>query len=699
VPDLAFSEMEFLRHSKYQPEERRIKKGVKKSREKEKPKSQRLQDKISTLFRVKKQPLYSIDLNATSHRLSDYDSASVNGHQRYQLHDRCHPTNSVADSSSTTGLYQQLSGFEKGAVSPKKSLQPCDRLQCRSDSREIALSFGRRSDRATTYFTWSDSNRSPVATAGYFQSENDPKQHTSTPESVRRSLENTGVFDGTGIDRGLRGGIRWGRKAASHDSCENSRLIPPPSVLPMNTQKSFPIFISSQPGEQKSPAKAPGQSKQAEIDNKISKSIKLLNIPETPHLIKGSHEQAGENGCILHKENSVVEKYDPKNERPKSISIGDHENIHSIDLSHTDRVATSRIELGQLAYIKRYFSKSMLTNITSGREAHSSHELSEENEHDLETELAKQIPKSSESIERLVSPSNNSKVTICEQQAPSQRDRINTQPPNHITTPSNIRSKVDCIDDKSGRCQPSMLPGNGHAITKNLSLANNTDGIVCARHNDLDSIYIPDSPHSGGRSWLPVRGSLLKQLNRPVSQTHVLSPAVSMQPLYFLQMQEQLPNEPMSALTDMEQIEEAVWQRDGHPSVDEPQPQDYEEGCMESDIGYCDVLGHNEENYGGLLTGNAYFDSHEVLYGKDEDLSSGFQQAGPYRPDPYHSFERSQYFRSQRGINFGNREGICFGHQQEKECDYKHGEDISEFAIRRVGSEGLPGFWRPHRHY
>ncbi|KAH8648968.1 hypothetical protein BGZ60DRAFT_341503, partial [Tricladium varicosporioides] len=63
LPDLAFSEMEFLQHSNYTLQAARDGKVTSKSREKDLRKISRVEEEISTFFQSKKMPLTEINSN------------------------------------------------------------------------------------------------------------------------------------------------------------------------------------------------------------------------------------------------------------------------------------------------------------------------------------------------------------------------------------------------------------------------------------------------------------------------------------------------------------------------------------------------------------------------------------------------------------------------------------------------------------
>jgi hypothetical protein len=196
VPDLAFSEMEFLHHSDRNVPGAKPDKITSKSREKEKRKATRAQDEISTFFKPTKTPLREIDPNMRSRASSTYTACedSLYGRQfaadDYQhSHQRSRPLERTK---------KQALSFGQGTPSDKFSAL-----------REISYGVNyterppdptsRISGKANTYITWSESQISPGATAMSRQLRTANQQCSSTPESIRRSLQKTGIYRDTGI--------------------------------------------------------------------------------------------------------------------------------------------------------------------------------------------------------------------------------------------------------------------------------------------------------------------------------------------------------------------------------------------------------------------------------------------------------------------------------------------------------------------
>ncbi|KAF4627362.1 hypothetical protein G7Y89_g10791 [Cudoniella acicularis] len=199
LPDLAFSEMYFLQHSSLPQKSAKSDKAIPKSREKEQRRALRVEEEISTFFQSTKAPLQEIDPNAKSRELlvlanlkeSVYAKQRITDHQlqdrgRSQSHDLRRPqlNNPHRNHSSDKQLkHSRLSLGERGVEKPPGSA-------------------GKISGKTTSYITWSetqisteDGNGSQHFDTAYEQ------QRSVTPDSIRRSLESTGIYRDTGINK------------------------------------------------------------------------------------------------------------------------------------------------------------------------------------------------------------------------------------------------------------------------------------------------------------------------------------------------------------------------------------------------------------------------------------------------------------------------------------------------------------------
>ncbi|TVY12700.1 hypothetical protein LARI1_G009340 [Lachnellula arida] len=167
-----------------------------KSREKEKQKAARAQEEISTFFKPTRTPLTEFDPNIRGRASSTITALEDSFYDRQLAADRYH--NADGRSQHLEPTRERASTFRQG--SPSSRL-----LKLRETSLGVNYTerppeaTSRISGKANTYITWSESQISPRTTGMPRQLRNTSQQRSSTPESIRRSLEETGIYRGTGI--------------------------------------------------------------------------------------------------------------------------------------------------------------------------------------------------------------------------------------------------------------------------------------------------------------------------------------------------------------------------------------------------------------------------------------------------------------------------------------------------------------------
>jgi hypothetical protein len=293
VPDLAFSEMDFLQRSGRHVSVKEDK-AISKSREKETRKAARAQDEISMFFKSNKIPLQPTSLNkgsvASSTHAKDRRSAAsdqldpdylARHHERSQSFDspqkpsldftRTKPTSDIL--SASVGRNPVINRLEYGPHSPSKI-----------------------SEGASTNISWSETQVSREANPAKLS-----KIHrigaSSTPESIRRSLEKTGIFRDTGISMSAR------RTAAS------PHIYGRPSKRGQTRSTGNPARSTSTPesgGRVASPAR---------LGNHELTSSHGVHRPDPGEGFHTSHAKddiAQTGGGEMIRERIVIEHFDPK---------------------------------------------------------------------------------------------------------------------------------------------------------------------------------------------------------------------------------------------------------------------------------------------------------------------------------------------------------------------------------------------------
>ncbi|KAK0119023.1 hypothetical protein ONS96_012092 [Cadophora gregata f. sp. sojae] len=225
LPDLAFSEMEFLQHSRARPQSDKENMVKSRSREKEREKSSRMQDEISTFFRPTRAHLQAVSPNCSGAAQDVFRKEPNLYSKRLDPEgDRDKYRDSEPlDLRSEPSRDFEVAGpfFEKYQVSHDYNAS-----QRVDHSTNPPDSSSRVSGKATTYVSWSESQRSPVSTSrhGSF----DQRNISLTPDSVRRSIEKTRIFRGTGIENTLT--VDLNQTNGSPEICERHNLRPDEDV-------------------------------------------------------------------------------------------------------------------------------------------------------------------------------------------------------------------------------------------------------------------------------------------------------------------------------------------------------------------------------------------------------------------------------------------------------------------------------------
>jgi hypothetical protein len=179
--------------------------GLSKNRMKENRKASREQDEIATFFMPPKTPVREV-LSTSGAPTSPTSVHGASIYERLLEMDvdshRHHPHNDDPHSACTEErLPDPLSKSTQQVIYhlPPESIL---RSQYKQKAHETACNTtGSSSEQATTAVSWSESNVSPDAVMDSRREEEKGRQlQSSTPESVRESIERTGVFRNTGID-------------------------------------------------------------------------------------------------------------------------------------------------------------------------------------------------------------------------------------------------------------------------------------------------------------------------------------------------------------------------------------------------------------------------------------------------------------------------------------------------------------------
>jgi hypothetical protein len=200
VPDLAFSEMAFLRKSHRQPASSEKEVILSKSRAKDRRKKERARNEISNYFSSAKSPLQEIDINNLKAR-SQFKEASV--YTKHSAQDENHSYRQYNSISPSRSQQQQNHGylvFGSRLSSPKRRTtprKPPEGIRYKNSLRGANTSASKPT---ISYYSWSESLRPSSIARGKEQLDlSEAQRYSTSPASIQRRLIESGIFSNTGI--------------------------------------------------------------------------------------------------------------------------------------------------------------------------------------------------------------------------------------------------------------------------------------------------------------------------------------------------------------------------------------------------------------------------------------------------------------------------------------------------------------------
>lgn len=198
VPDLASSKMTFLQQPSRVPATKNQDQKVSKSHDKERRRAEREQLEISTFFQPQQTPMDETELHGREETALACVNEKESTRRQQKLrnhHEKDHTSLSRTDS---------LEPDDSRSHQHEKSLVQTRTPQVRSSP--ASLPNKKLGSSKATYVSWSDSHGSPIdmATSRYLRDSNQV-QTSPIPDSIRRALEQTGIFKDTGIESTVAG--------------------------------------------------------------------------------------------------------------------------------------------------------------------------------------------------------------------------------------------------------------------------------------------------------------------------------------------------------------------------------------------------------------------------------------------------------------------------------------------------------------
>ncbi len=538
VPDLAFSEMGFLRRSKQRPPEMEEDKSLSKSRERERQRSERAQNEISKYFKPSR--MLRVEVERADRRHQSYKSIADHklrqrfptdrGQSNYTRSTSC----SVDMSKDTLLRLDQRHAFEQLARRSHSRGQMVQRGSVPDTGRNL-------SDKVTSYYTWSDSARSPEVSQS---KRNICSEVSTTPESIRRMLNDTGIFTYTGMDRN----ISRPYETTSNEPVESILHIKP-SRLSRISHDVSPITN----GRKTSPTSSQSQCQIEEAGKVIPKHCSSHQEVRTGHMGESASRDS-KGGKILRPPKAIVQHYIPEVGLQQNLANDEaktHAHLSKENLSKQD---ISRKAIARQAYVKQA-SKTGATVL--GNDNTNSPTLS------VEMYEARTMMPHQQYTEQLIHEERNAEITdhsvplssreknIGEVIFSTRTDGTKSPTHSHINDGPNQASKAAISGSLSERQLDTML------VTERVTVPSNTletmpdlpitHQQVNGGLDQTDGTSFEGRDHSAACAndfkGLPVRGSRPSGTRGQISASHAVFTPVEVEPLYSYQLEKRISQE------------------------------------------------------------------------------------------------------------------------------------------------------------
>lgn len=695
VPDLAFSEMEFLRRSKQGPIEVE-EKSWSKSREKEKRKAERAQNEISEYFKPGTSLRTETEINKNSGKQPTpyVDEGSPRLPQEGLLKDK-YQSNYSKSTSTSIDLSEEPPAIScRGETLEQITAMPRSGGQV-VHPRVAPDSRQELSGRETTYFTWSDSIRSPDIPKS---KQKRCSAASTTPESIRRLLDNTGVFADTGIDR------TTGRR--HHPDHKE----PVRSEIPASSRKLSALLECTSPNPRTHrPSLEPSLERPQAYQTIQAVEIITRGLHSSPKARKSHLHVKGrkhtDDGELPRPPGAIIKRYSPESGwQPHTTYEGP---MIQPFLSKTDasNQRISRQAIAQAAYVKR-----ALPTDAAVREAHHANMAA------LSTDAAAEDTKTSrkQQIEQATQTDSSAEISYnspslrsgqAEGPAPEADEaRPLVAQPNighHSQSPKSLISDLPASSKLDALPRVDHTPGASlteQAIPSLSDIRYQADACT-QRATGPDTIWhshVAVDAHSF--EGLSVRGSWQSRTSGLESLPRIITPIAVIKPLYSHQLGDRISYDTTE------------------PSNIQTLPQDYVLSHLDT---HFMQHSHNEE----AESFDAYEGEEELI--NDSASIQGFEATfwQAFDPDIYVIEGEEQPTEWEiRHLDVlhqaAGQEIFCEGAQYRVPLDqhqvpvvnaniheshyYHNMYEPSRSSVREHGAEephGLSGFWQPYRHY
>jgi len=689
VPDLAFSEMDFLRHSKQRPVAMEEKKSLSKSRESEKRRSERAQNEISEYFK----PSFKVNVEVEGADEQQASCTSTGNHKLRRGEIGKHRYQSCYSKSTSRSIdLSKEPLLELDRRHAFKQLAAMPHLRGQTVQPSVAPDVNTKlSDTDTTYFTWSDSARSPEISQC--------KQKTcyvvsSTPESIRQMLTDTGIFRNTGINKttGRTYEAALNEPVRSQVPTQASGLskIPNCESPTSHMRKSFRTNIQT--------------------PRPVEVGVSALRTHCSPHEIQIRHLY--ENGSRAKEGGEVLRLAKPIIQHCSTESRWEEHNTDRKDMTnfHLSKPKAPQ-EIAQDAYVKPAL---MANTAIHGVGVDTNNNTISDGAPDAETVMPQQPTEQVMYEESSAEPADHCLLLDCgAKKLEGHNCSTGTDNAKSLGDPLShheylIQSSKAAIPDLPAERQVDSVqaadglpdPSRTTETIIDLSITNEgaDDGInQIGGSKFTGNIY--EATHEPIFEGLPTRGLWPSRASRPISSSHAVFTPLAIEPLYSHQLENRISLGLADAGHNQNVHMDQVLHRLDTPLVEYSHIED-------GDL--CVIL---DDEY-QLVNGTENLQEYDLMFSNELDsvpnIGDGEEEHTPWElryHDILHQTTTHQdaYERARFGGSFNQQQlSVIYANPDREDRHYHTSHELLRELVR--GKNGgkhhaLNGFWQPRRQY
>ena len=622
VPDLAFSEMQFLKHSNRKPPESEKEVIISKSGQKTKRERERARNEISNYFVPVRQPLQEANINhrreasiLPSEAGKTEATSIVRGHHSHP------PVFPEEDQRNEMVIYE---GFSTKRPSPQKFTLPKPKLDQIFVPRNTTAS-----SKSTSYSTWSESVRSPIVRAKAMLADASRDKRGMSPTSRQRIPVRAGMYKEVGIQAGLDSEVGSPYNPPVRRMCRDDEMVMTKQLKLANTSSIRDVI-----NQDRTECQDEDRIHQFQADRAVLHDCEPHRGSKRPHKDNPGHVEP------LHTRIPVEPNHDP--DHAKQIMIEQRTQTDKDAAGRTDSSAPlaqpnpdldvqyimSRAVRAQQAYINRRSTPKFAVEEAQGNpdvrapavdapNAGDSGAL-EENAESLEIGLTDQYRDNEASF--LLSGLDGGRRNVSQ----SGQDQLCGSVP-ESNLPVNGQTQSEYIDAAGYR--PNEPDDNKGYITGEHD-SHQIENIATPGHIEPPQLMIPTRGFSTGAAHVP-----------PV-QSRTISPLETMEPIYARQLQNQafdaregqhgLFNRGEQGQGSIYLYEGGQWERDLDVEAQQYNPNEVEDEL----VNYGGVYGGQQDGL-GLIDESMYygeelpFDSEAQIHGAADDMLFYTPASGP----------------------------------------------------------------------